>query len=203
MANQSPDRREVLLLLAKVAAASQFPGFSRWACALERSHEQAAGPRPAAYQPLFFTPAEYKTVDIVSEHIMPADGTPGAHEAGVAEFIDFMVAHDPDLQYPFRTGLAWLDAFATEKQGGHFASLASNVRESLLRKLAYRREQSPTELQGQEFFTLIRRYTVTGYYTSRAGLEELDYPGLRLYSSSPECPHKDDPEHKHLKPAIS
>jgi gluconate 2-dehydrogenase gamma chain len=44
----------------------------------------------------------------------------------------------------------------------------------------------------------MRKYTVLGYYTSRIGLEELDYPGLRLYSSSPECPHKGDPEHKHL-----
>ena len=40
----------------------------------------------------------------------------------------------------------------------------------------------------------MRNYTVMGYYTSRAGLEELDYPGLRFYSASPECPHKDDPD---------
>jgi gluconate 2-dehydrogenase gamma chain len=198
MANQSPDRREVLAMLAKVAAIGQFPGFCRWACAGEHSHNQSTSPRPATYQPLFFLPSEYKTVDQLSELIIPKDESLGAHDAGVVEFIDFMVAHDDELQYPFRTGLAWLNAFATEKYGADFSSLAPNEQGALLGKLAYRAQQSPVERQGQEFFALVRKYTVFGYYTSRIGLEELDYPGLQLYSASPECPHKDDPEHKHL-----
>jgi gluconate 2-dehydrogenase gamma chain len=49
----------------------------------------------------------------------------------------------------------------------------------------------------------MREYTVMGYYTSRIGLEQLDYPGLKFYSASPECPHKDDPEHLHLHTGIS
>lgn len=201
MANQSPDRREVLLMLGRVAALSQFPGFSRWVGAAQEPHSAHA--RPAVYQRLFFSPDEYATVDMLAEHIIPADKTPGAHDAGVVEFIDFMVAHDSELQYPFRTGLAWLDAFAVEKHGRPFRELPADARERLLRKLAYRAEQNPTELQGQQFFALMRKYTVLGYYTSRVGLEELDYPGLRLYSSSPECPHKDDPEHKHLgRPSV-
>jgi hypothetical protein len=197
MANQSPDRREVLAMLARVAALSQFPGFSRWVCA-------AAEPPPArsaAYQPQFFSPAEYQTIDHLAELILPADDSPGARDAGVPEFIDFMVAHDEDIQYKFRTGLAWLNAFATETYGQNFSSLAASQQEALLGKLAYRNQQAPTEIQGQEFFKLAREYTVMGYYTSRVGLEEIDNPGLRLYSSSPECPHKDDPEHRHLPPA--
>src|SRR5271170_3632580 len=198
MANQSPDRREVLTMLAKVAALGQFPGFSRWVCAAGHSHTESPSPRPDAYQPLFFVPTEYKTIDQLTELIIPKDEGPGARDAGVAEFIDFMVAHDDDLQYPFRTGLAWLDAFAIEKQGADFASLPQSQQEALLRKLAYKAQQSPTEVQGQEFVALLRKYTVLGYYTSKVGLEELDYPGLKLYSASPECPHPNDPEHKHL-----
>ena len=53
---------------------------------------------------------------------------------------------------------------------------------------------------GRKFFLLIRRYTVMGYYTSKVGLEELDFPGLRFYTQSPACPHRDDPEHQHLPP---
>lgn len=185
-------------MLAKVAAIGQFPGFCRWACAGEHSHDQSASPLPATYQPLFFQPSEYKTIDQLSELIIPKDESPGAHDAGVVEFIDFMVAHDDELQYPFRTGLSWLNAFATEKHGADFSSLPPNQQETLLGKLAYRAQQSPAERQGQEFFALVRKYTVFGYYTSRIGLEELDYPGLQIYSASPECPHKDDPEHKHL-----
>jgi gluconate 2-dehydrogenase gamma chain len=198
MANQSPDRREVLAMLAKVAVIGQFPGFSRWVCAAEHSHSQPASPRPAVYQPLFFLPSEYKTIDQLTELIIPKDESPGAHDAGVVEFIDFMVAHDDELQYPFRTGLAWLNAFATEKHGADFSSVPSNDQETLLRKLAYLAQQSPAEREGQEFVALVRKYTIFGYYTSRIGLEELNYPGLQIYSASPECPHKDDPEHKHL-----
>lgn len=201
MANQSPDRRKVLAMLAKAAAISQFPGFSRWVFAEEHVHTQSATPRPANYQPLFFQPAEYETVDLLAELIIPADETPGAHDAGVAEFIDFMVAHDDELQYPFRTGLAWLNAFATGKYGADFPSLSTERQEALLRKLAYSAQQSPHEAPGQEFIALMRKYTVYGYYTSRVGLEALDYPGLKLYSDSPECPHHDDPEHKHLPAA--
>lgn len=193
MANQSPDRREVLTLLGKVAALSQFPGFSRWVCAASPANKRAA-----SYEPLFFSAAEYRTVNVIAEHIIPADESPGAQAAGVAEFIDFMVAHDVDLQYSFRTGLAWLDAFAVRNNGERFETLASHEQKLLLRRVAYRNEQSVSEPQGQEFFRLIRKYTVIGYYTSRIGLEELDYPGLRLYGSSPECPHKDDPEHRNL-----
>jgi hypothetical protein len=200
MANQSPDRREVLAMLAKVAAIGQFPGFSRWACASEHAHGEASSARPASYQPQFFVPSEYKMVDQLAELIIPKDENPGAHDAGVVEFIDFMVAHDDELQYPFRTGLAWVNAFATEKYGRDFCSLPADEQENLLRRLAYRTQYSALEVQGQEFFALMRRYTVFGYYTSRIGLEELAYPGLQLYSASPECPHRDDPEHKHLPP---
>ncbi len=47
----------------------------------------------------------------------------------------------------------------------------------------------PEQRAGHEFFLLVRRYTVMGYYTSRVGLEELDFPGFKLYTESPACPH--------------
>ena len=190
----------MLAMLAKVAVFAQFPGFRRWAFAGEHSHAESVPPRPETYQPLFFVPAEYQTIDQLTELIIPKDDSPGARDAGVAEFIDFMVAHDDSLQYPFRTGLAWLDAFATEKHGADFYSLTKAQQDRLLRKLAYKAEQSPTEVQGQEFVALLRKYTVLGYYTSKVGLEALDYPGLKFYSASPACPHPGDPEHKHLPP---
>ena len=44
-------------------------------------------------------------VERLAEIIIPSDATPGAKEAGVAEFIDFMVAKRSEVQYGFRTGL--------------------------------------------------------------------------------------------------
>jgi hypothetical protein len=195
MANQSPDRRAVLEMLAKVAVVSQFPGFSRWSFAAE--HQHSVPPKAGSYQPQFFTPSEYILLDQLTELIIPRDETPGAHDAGVVEFIDHMVAHDPDIQFRFRRGLALINALAVQTQGREFMSLPAGKQEDLLRNIATPLQY---EIEGPAFFRLLRSYTVMGYYTTRIGLEALDDPGLRLYSASPECPHKDDPEHLHLPP---
>jgi len=203
MANQSPDRRAVLEMMAKAAVASQFPGFSRWVFAAEHQHATTAPvqPRSANYKPLFFTVAEYGTLEVLTEIIIPADESPGARDAGVSEFIDFMAAHgEKEIQRPMRDGLRWLDARAKKIHGNVFAELSPEQQTAILKKIAYRDQREPEDTEGQQFFQLIRRYTVMGYYTSRAGLEELDYPGLKLYSQSPACPHTDDPEHRHLPP---
>jgi Gluconate 2-dehydrogenase subunit 3 len=201
MAGQGMDRREVLRAMALAAAASAFPGFSRWAFACEdHVNGSAAKTRPASYSPQFFSAHEYATVERVAALIIPSDGTPGAKEAGVAEFIDFMVAHNGDIQYPFRLGLTWLDAEAERLDGKRFLDLPAEKQNEMLDHLAYHDRFRPGEEDGRAFFELAREYTVMGYYTSRIGLEELDYPGLRLYSESPSCPHKGDPAHLHLQP---
>jgi gluconate 2-dehydrogenase gamma chain len=204
VANQSPDRREILELIALAAAASRFPGFARWVCAPQHAveHDSSAAPRPHTYQPQFFTPAEFATVDQLSEIIIPKDESPGAHDAGVAEFIDFMVANDPTLQWPFRYGLDWLNARAAALHGSVFTALALDQQTALLRTLARRDIAAPADADGRTFFALMRQYTVMGYYTSRIGLEALNYPGLKFYSESPACPHTNDPEHLHLPPPI-
>jgi hypothetical protein len=115
----------------------------------------------------------------LTELIIPRDDTPGAHDAGVSEFIDFMAASDPEIQSPLRAGIR-------DMGGRSFLALSEVLQiERLL---------------GAEpsFFKLLRKYTVMGYYTSRTGLEQLDYPGLKFYSESPGCPHAAEPEHMHL-----
>lgn len=204
MANQSPDRRAVLEMMAKAALASQFPGFSRWVFAAEHRHSTEAftQPRPANYKLLFFSPHEYQTIDIVTEMIIPRDESPGARDAGVSEFIDFMAASgETEIQQPMRQGLRWLDAKAKESNDGAFVYLAPQQQTEILNRVAYQTQNEAGETQGRAFFRLIRRYTVMGYYTTRIGLEELDYPGLKFYSHSPVCPHANDPEHLHLPPA--
>ena len=185
-------------MLALAAAASRFPGFARWVCSPQHADQGAREASPHSYQPQFFTPAEFATVEQLSELIIPRDESPGAREAGVAEFIDFMVANDTELQWPFRYGIDWLDARASGVEGSRFLALSPEKQTALLRTLSSRDASSAADADGRRFFQLMRRYTVMGYYTSRLGLEELNYPGLRFYSESPACPHTSDPEHKHL-----
>lgn len=198
MAGQGVQRREVLRILATAAAAAHFPGFSKWGFACGHIGNAALQIKPAAYRPQFFSAAEYAVVERLTEIIIPSDATPGAKEAGVAEFIDFMVANDPQVQYLFRTGLVWLNAHAEQKMGNRFIELGAEQQISLLEPLGFKDKARPGEEDGRKFFGLMREFTVTGFYTSEIGFKELDNPALKFYSESPECPHKDDREHQHL-----
>lgn len=203
MAGQGIERREVLRMLAMAAAAAPFPGFSKWSFGCGHLGTAPQQIKPTTYRPRFFSAPEYAMVEQLADLIFPTDATPGAREAGVAEFIDFIVLSDPSIQYDFRTGLTWLNAHSEHTLGKKFIDLSPEVQTSLLQPLAYKNKARPGEEDGRKFFSLIREYTVTGFYTSEIGFKELDNPALKLYAESPECPHKNDPEHLHLPPAKS
>ena len=203
MAGQGIRRREVLRILGTAAAAAQFPGFSKWAFACGHVGNAALQIKPAIYHPQFFTAAEYAMVERLAEMIIPSDGTPGAKEAGVAEFIDFMVASDPEVQYGLRMGLAWLNAHAEQTDGKRFVELTPEQQTSLLEPLGFKDKARPGEETGRQFFRMMREYTVTGFYTSEIGYKALDNPALKFYAESPECPHHGDPKHAHVAQAHS
>ncbi len=222
MAGQTIARREIVRLLGIASVAATFPGFRQWAFA----DEAAGGTTPVgvapvgAYQPLFFSAEHYRLVDELAEMILPEDDTPGARKAGVAEFIDFMVANrvpisgsghsEPprdsamkmgsELQAQWIEGLQWLNARCQSDYGHEFMGCSAQQQNELLSALAYRDKFTKATEAGREFFHLLRDYTVTGYYTSRVGLEALGWPGLRSHwDKPPGCPHTDDPEHLHLQ----
>ena len=142
----------------------------------------------------------YYTVEVLTDLILPAtedsshQPQPGAKDAGVAEFIDFMVYSDPSIQARISRGhrLAGQGKQAScgfcRPRCGPTKCVRSNV--SLTRRSIAKAKRA-----GQQFFALFRKNTVMGFYTSRVGLESLDYPGLKLYSESPGCTHEGNPEH--------
>jgi len=94
----------------------------------------------------------------------------------------------------------WLNAHSNRRNGKAFMALAADQQAALLEPLAYKAKYQAGEERGRDFFELVREYTVMGFYTTEIGLKELDFPGLQFYAESPTCPHKDDPEHRHLPP---
>jgi hypothetical protein len=212
MAGQNLERREMLRALSLAAGASQFPGFVKWAFANPEAghhsnpiklagHTESQAKPASSYKPQFFTNDEYEIISRLSELIIPTDATPGAREAGVSEFIDFIVFSDPNLQYRFRYGVSWIDAHARYLFGRRFLEITPEQQTETLTHLAYKDRHRAGEEDGRAFYQLIREYTVIGFYTSRVGLEEINYPGLKQYwREAPGCPHPDDPEHKHLPP---
>jgi gluconate 2-dehydrogenase gamma chain len=200
VAGQGVERREILRILAIAAGAATFPGFHKWAFACGHIGNGPTQIKPAAYHPVFFTAPKFALLDCLTEIIIPTDDTPGAREAGVAEFIDLMVSRDAELQHGFRVGLNWLDTHSRQRCGRSFLTASPSQQTALLEPLAYKNKHRPGEQLGREFFETLREYTVMGYYTTEIGLKELDFPGLQFYTESPACPHKDDPEHRHLPP---
>jgi gluconate 2-dehydrogenase gamma chain len=200
LGGQGIERREVLRIMAIAAGAATFPGFSKWSFACGHVGNAATQIKPAVYQPLFFTLPEYALIEKLTDIIIPNDGTPGASEAGVSEFIDLMVSRDPELQRNFRLGLAWLEKRSQSAHSKPFLELTPEAQTGLLEPLAYKAKFVQGQKQGREFFSVLREYTVMGFYTSEIGLKELDWPGLRFYTESPACPHTNDPEHLHLPP---
>ena len=218
MGGQGIERREILRYIGLASVASTFPGFRRWAFACSHAASATGGAHAAepAYTPLFFSPTQFRLVERLAELIIPSDDTPGAREAGVAEFIDFMVANrvpvngseemsrnlalGSAVQVQFRSGLGWLDAHSTTAFGHGFLDCSEQQQHHLLQEIAYKDKYTPTTAAGRDFFQLIRDYTVVGYYTTRIGLESLGYPGLQpVWPAMPGCTHHDDPEHAHLK----
>jgi gluconate 2-dehydrogenase gamma chain len=229
MGGQGVERREILRFIGIASVASTFPGFSKWAFACASDHAQSTTSQASSgpYQPLFFSPRHYRMVEHLAEMIIPEDDTPGAKKAGVAEFIDFMVANrvpvsasrdvrstqdaiamGDEAQNRFLSGLDWMNARSKSEFGREFMDCTPEQQDSLLEELAYKAKFKPTTESGRAFFQFLRDYTVVGYYTTKIGLESIGYPGLRIaWPSMPGCKHPDDPEHANLRepssPSIS
>jgi Gluconate 2-dehydrogenase subunit 3 len=223
MGGQGVERREILRFIGIASVAASFPGFSKWsfACAQEHVHTAVAASASAAgpYKPLFFQAAQYQMIERLAELILPTDETPGAKEAGVAEFIDFMVANrvpvvgrrdvrstqdaiemGKEAQQQFVSGLGWINARSKSEFSREFMECTKEQQVQLLEELAYKAKFKSTTERGREFFQMMRDYTVVGYYTTRIGLESLGYPGLRpVWPKMPGCSHPNDPEHAFLR----
>jgi hypothetical protein len=221
LGGQSIERREILRYIGIAAVAASFPGFSRWAFACPHDHAQPVAPQlqSQAYKALFFSTEQFRMVEHLAELIIPEDETPGAKQAGVAEFIDFMVANrvpvstsrdirstddaieaGNEAQNRFVAGLAWINACSQSLFRREFMQCTAEEQNSLLEQLAYKEKFKPTTESGRAFFHMMREYTVVGYYTTKIGLETLGYPGLQTFwSQIPGCPHGEDPEHENLR----
>ncbi len=220
MGGQGMERREILRYLSIASVAGTFPGFCKWAFACPQDLPQRTSSQSPirSYKPLFFSPDHYRMVEHMAEMIIPEDDTPGARQAGVAEFIDFMVANrvpvsgsrdfrstegaiemGNEAQTRFIAGLNWIDMRCHSEFGRSFMDCSPEQQNSLMEELAYKQKFKATTESGRAFFQLMRDYTVVGYYTTKIGLESLGYPGLRtVWPNVPGCTHPDDPEHVNL-----
>lgn len=181
-------RREVVGLLAAAPLAAAFswtPASVREAAARAREALAHDGP----YEPKEFTAHEWDTVRILVDLIIPKDGRSGsATDAGVPEFMDFMLGDDPRLAVPIRGGLAWLDHECDDRHGKTFVACSEGERAAVLDDIAWPRKAKPQHAAGVAFFNRFRDLTASGFFSSRIGVQDLRYIGNTFVSEWKGCP---------------
>jgi gluconate 2-dehydrogenase gamma chain len=128
----------------------------------------------------FFTADELKTVTVLSDIILPADATSAsASQVGVPAFIEFMMKDQPQHQTPMRGGLMWLNNQSNKRFQKPFVGCSKPQQLEIVDDIAYPEQAKPAMKQGAAFFTLLRNFVVTGFYTTQVGFNDLGYVGNR------------------------
>jgi gluconate 2-dehydrogenase gamma chain len=177
-------RRDVLRRLALVLTST---GALDRVSAQEVHHLAAQlSPGAGAYTPRSFTERQFRTLERLTDLIIPVEkGAPGALAAGAAAWIDTISSENDQLKTTYRTGFAWLDTTMASRGAADFVSATPAQQTALLDLIAYRRNQTPELAPGIEFFGWVRRMTVDAFYTSEIGLKDIDYRGNAPMASYP------------------
>ncbi len=126
----------------------------------------------------FFTSHELATIAVLSDIIIPKDDVSGsATEAGVPDFIEFIVKDMPHYQTPMRGGLRWLDMECFDRYQKAFKDCDAKQQIALVDEIAYPEKATPEMKRGVVFFNMMRNLTATGFYTSQIGVKDIGYAG--------------------------
>lgn len=154
--------------------------------------QQAKAASPAGrYTPKFFSPHQFETLVSLCDTIIPTDEkSGGAVQAGAPEFIDLLTSENQEYQLEFGGGLMWLDNFCTDQYRTPFLDCTPAQRKDVLDLIAYRKntKSDPGLSQGVAFFARLRQMTCDGFYTSKIGIEDLQYIGNTALATFPGCP---------------
>lgn len=176
------NRRDALRLLATGAA---FPLMPRPLLgALREARTLVGGPSaesPAA--PRTLSAHQDATVKVMAELILPRTDTPGATDAGASEFIDLILTEwcSDEARSSFLKGLADVDTRTQEFFGKDLVDCSPAQQAEILAVLGAKmlKETDAPRPQARprrdsvgahdSFYSMLRRLTLTAYYTSEAG----------------------------------
>ena len=183
------NRRRVLQLLGAAPLAAGFVWTESEVLEAQQRTQQAR--RAPAYKPSFFTAHEFATVTLLAEIIIPKDDrSAGAGEAGVPQFIDFMMVDQPARQVPMRGGLAWLDQECNARFNTTFRASTDAQRSAVLDDISGLEPPSPELSHGIAFFRSFRDLVATGFWTSKIGIDDLQFTGNVFVAEWKGCPEE-------------
>ena len=186
------ERRDALKLLAAAGAAAAI-GFGRADVvhAAERAAAalEAAGAQGAAFTPKVFTPDEWREVRILVDLVIPRDARSGsATNAGVPEFMDFILQEYPGNRRAMRDFLAWINAESRRRFSRGVQSCTDAERRAILDDIAWPKKARAEFKSGADLFSQFRDFTASGFFSSKVGVKDLQYIGNAALAAWPGCP---------------
>lgn len=175
------NRREALRLLATGAA---LPLAHQPLLAAMRKARTLVGGRATSAAPRTLSEHQDATVKTMAELILPKTETPGATDVGASEFIDLLLTewYDEPERAMFLNGLADVDARSRSLFSKDFvdcppldqADILTALGEEMTEEAARVRDQTrhgrgAAPALSHNFYSTMRRLTLTAYYTSEAG----------------------------------
>src|SRR5437660_4056624 len=194
MTTQGISRRDVLRTLAVGMAGGsvlQVIPLEAAELAHQMVHKERAAAPAGKYAPKYFNAKQYQTILSLCDTIIPKDEkSNGALEAGAPEFIDLLTSENEEYQLALGGGLMWLDTHCIDQYGKVFMECAPEQKKEILDLIAFRKnaKKDPGLSQGVAFFAFLRNLPCDGYYTSKIGIEDLQYIGNVTRSEWPGCP---------------
>lgn len=137
----------------------------------------------------FFTDEERELVRVMANLVIPADDRSGsAEDAKTTEFIEFTMLDRPQMQTPMRGGLRWINIESTKRFGKPFTAVSEAEQKQILDDIAYPDTARPEMSQGVAFFNNFRGLVLTGFFSSKMGVEDLQYMGNRptVWNGAPQ-----------------
>ena len=181
------ERRELFKVLGATLVATRQ-------VAAQHDHGPAATVNIEDYAPRFFSDAQYRAIDRLTDIIIPSDDqSPGAHAAGVRFYVDTVLHYaDEGTQQTWRRGLAAVDEAARTRFNKSFGECNIQEQENVVAVMARNEKNPSTELE--LFFRLLKSLTVEAYSVSEVGLiRYFGYTGNTAIKEFPGCKH---PEHQ-------
>lgn len=155
-----------------------MPLLSRGKWVLLRQAREDIGTPPA---PRTLDQRQYATVKTMVDLIIPKTDTPGASDVGAADFVDLLLTewYDGPARDRFLRGLSAVDTRAQSLFSRNMVDCSAAQQIVILRLLGEEMiEQASIEREmkqvsestpAEDFYPMLRRMTLTAYYTSEAG----------------------------------
>lgn len=180
-------RREALQILGGIpllASGLTPQAVSRATLAAREALESGA-----PFVPRFFTPRELAMAGILADLIIPRDERSGsATDAGVPEFMDFILDENEGMRTAWRGGLAWLDGESRRRFGKDFVEASDAQRRQILDDVAWPKKARRELTHGVAFFSKFRDLTASGFFSSKLGVTDLQYIGNEFVQEWKGCP---------------